>query len=113
MAYGNDYMSPRQVRSSSLWEVSTWPKEGSSESHFMQDRKACAQMLEEATCRMARTAAKRSLRPRPPPVDQLFWGSFVGSAGATSISPATLSGALQYTSTCASPCMPTPASLIT
>ena len=46
------------------------------------------------TCRIARTAAKRSLRPRPPPVDQLFLGSFVGSAGATSTSPATLSGAL-------------------
>ena len=92
MAYSYDCMSPHQARSCRFLPG---PKEGLPACRPMQDKRACAQMLENITCRMARTAAKRSLRPRPPPVDQLFRGSFVGSAGATSISPATLSGALQ------------------
>lgn len=39
-------------------------------------------------------AAILRVRPRPPRRDQLFFGLFVGTAGATSTSPLTFSGAL-------------------
>ncbi len=39
-------------------------------------------------------AANLRVRPRPPRRDQLFFGLFVGTAGATNTNPLTFSGAL-------------------